>query len=82
MSDPTILITGLFATVFLAYKLGRKDKYLLLHSIFFGSAMMILLWQSLTASNVQPLFEYLMFTLITLSFLPLLVWFKKTKNIA
>ncbi|MEW9669046.1 hypothetical protein [Ammoniphilus sp. 3BR4] len=81
MSDPTILVAGLFTAIFLAYKFGRKDKYFLLHTILFGTAMLIMLWQSLATETLNPLVENIMFVWIA-AFLPLLVWFKKARNIA
>ncbi|WP_134699171.1 hypothetical protein [Ammoniphilus sp. YIM 78166] len=82
MIDPIYLVTGLFATLLLTFKLGRKDKFILLHSILLGSALLFSLFHGLTQTKMSPTLENLLFLWMSVSFLPLLVWFKRTKNMA
>lgn len=82
MIDPIFLVIGLFATLFLTFKLGRKDKFVMLHSILLGSALSFALLHELTLPTMSSTLESFLFFWMSVSFLPLFVWFKRTKNIA
>lgn len=82
MMDPIILVTGIFATLFLTFKLGRKDRFVMLHSILLCSGILVTLWHVATHTKMSSTLESILFLWISISFLPLLVWFKRIKNVA